>query len=82
MTKDKLPAGKSCNDCVHIDRCYFLVGVAPTDTRCDFDPSRFQQIPTPPLACPECYGTGELAGDYFSEDEMGTCPRCGGSGDR
>lgn len=39
--KAKLPAGKTCNNCVNFSRCYFLCGVFATDTRCDFDPSRF-----------------------------------------
>lgn len=31
-------------------------------------------------ACPDCDGTGELAGDYFSPDGMAPCERCGGTG--
>lgn len=30
--------------------------------------------------CPDCEGSGELAGDYFSDDGMMTCQRCGGKG--
>lgn len=30
--------------------------------------------------CPECEGAGEVAGDYFSDDGMTTCQRCGGRG--
>jgi hypothetical protein len=30
--------------------------------------------------CPNCYGAGECAGDYFSEDGMTTCNRCNGTG--
>ena len=30
--------------------------------------------------CPKCDGSGEVAGDYFGEDGMRTCTRCGGMG--
>ena len=30
--------------------------------------------------CPDCEGSGEVADDYFSDDGMRTCPRCGGMG--
>ena len=30
--------------------------------------------------CPDCNGAGEVSGDYFSDDGMVTCPRCGGKG--
>ena len=30
--------------------------------------------------CPECDGSGEVAGDYFSPDGMNTCRSCGGTG--
>ena len=30
--------------------------------------------------CPECDGSGEEAGDYFSDDGMAPCLRCVGSG--
>lgn len=30
--------------------------------------------------CPECDGSGEVAGDYFADDGMTTCSRCGGRG--
>lgn len=30
--------------------------------------------------CPDCDGTGEVAGDYSSEDGVTTCQRCGGKG--
>lgn len=30
--------------------------------------------------CPECDGSGEVSGDYFSDDGMSVCPRCGGNG--
>jgi hypothetical protein len=40
---EKLPLGKVCNDCVHIARCQFLIGCSPSEKRCDWDPSRFQE---------------------------------------
>ena len=30
--------------------------------------------------CPDCNGSGEVAGDYFSDDGMTTCNRCNGKG--
>jgi DnaJ-class molecular chaperone len=30
--------------------------------------------------CPDCDGSGEVAGDYFSDDGMSVCPHCGGKG--
>ena len=30
--------------------------------------------------CPTCDGSGEVAGNYFAEDGMETCPDCGGKG--
>lgn len=30
--------------------------------------------------CPDCNGSGEVAGDYFSDDGMSTCNRCSGKG--
>jgi len=30
--------------------------------------------------CPDCDGTGEVAGNYSSEDGMTTCESCGGKG--
>ncbi len=89
---EKLPDGKVCNDCTHITRCQFLIGCSPTETRCDFDPSRFvlaeRKTFTKPAdpsleeddTCPDCDGSGELAGDYFSDDGMITCGRCNGRG--
>lgn len=31
--------------------------------------------------CPDCEGGGEVAGDYFSDDNSMTCPRCHGKGE-
>lgn len=30
--------------------------------------------------CTTCDGSGEVAGNYFAEDGMETCPSCGGRG--
>ena len=30
--------------------------------------------------CPDCGGSGEVAGDYFADDGMMICPHCGGKG--
>jgi hypothetical protein len=30
--------------------------------------------------CPECSGSGQVAGVYFSEDGIATCDRCNGKG--
>lgn len=30
--------------------------------------------------CPDCGGSGEVAGDYYSDDGMMTCERCKGKG--
>ncbi len=38
-----LPKGKSCGDCVYIERCQDLFGHVPTDTNCSFFPRRFRQ---------------------------------------
>ena len=41
-----LPPGKTCGDCVHTRRCVAIFGMSPTDTSCDFHPSRFNPKPT------------------------------------
>lgn len=41
--KMRLPAGKTCGDCVHIYRCKAMFGHVETDTSCDWSPSRFRQ---------------------------------------
>lgn len=38
--KMKLPAGKTCGDCVHIRRCKAIFGHTESDTYCDWSPSR------------------------------------------
>jgi DnaJ-class molecular chaperone len=32
------------------------------------------------VTCPDCEGSGEVAGDYFSIDNSQTCERCLGHG--
>lgn len=39
----KLPPGKTCGDCVHCKRCCAMFGHTPTDTYCDFWPSRYRE---------------------------------------
>jgi len=73
----KLPDGKVCNDCVHIARCMFLISCSPTEKRCDWEPSRFVQKEE---ECPDCDGSGQVAGAYFQEDGIATCDRCNGKG--
>jgi len=38
-----LPAGKTCNDCAHADRCKALFGVKGPETSCAFIPSRWRE---------------------------------------
>ena len=40
--KLKLPSGKTCNDCAHIDHCKWLFGLSGNETECDIYPPRFQ----------------------------------------
>ena len=37
-----LPKQYCCRDCVHFDRCTFLVGAKPEWRECDFNPMKFQ----------------------------------------
>jgi hypothetical protein len=39
----KLPAGKTCADCVWCARCVTMFGAKPDNVVCDFAPSRFSQ---------------------------------------
>jgi hypothetical protein len=45
VTSDKdgmsLPPGKTCGDCVHINRCTWLIDRIPADEVCDWSPIRF-----------------------------------------
>lgn len=36
-----LPDGKTCNNCVHCERCCKIFGHIPEDQVCDWSPSRF-----------------------------------------
>ena len=38
-----LPEGKTCGDCVHIQRCNAIYGHMASDERCDWYPSRFRE---------------------------------------
>lgn len=38
-----LPEGKTCSDCAHLYRCTVLFNCDPTNTHCDWDPSRFRE---------------------------------------
>lgn len=38
----KLPAGKSCDDCVHAGRCFAFGFSKSGNTSCDFWPSKFR----------------------------------------
>lgn len=37
----KLPAGKTCADCRWFAKCKWLISCPPTNTTCDWAPSRF-----------------------------------------
>lgn len=39
--KMRLPAGVTCGNCHHIQRCKAIFGHTETDTYCDWSPSRF-----------------------------------------
>lgn len=42
MSEDmKLPDGKTCEDCWSFRRCKMLFSCPPTNTECDWSPSRF-----------------------------------------
>lgn len=38
----KLPEGKTCADCHWFKRCDWLISCKPTNTECDWSPSRFR----------------------------------------
>lgn len=38
----KLPDGKTCGACQHVDWCVKVYGVKPENTSCDFEPIRFK----------------------------------------
>lgn len=37
-----LPDGKTCADCVHVERCTLMFGAKPENTSCGFEPIRFR----------------------------------------
>ena len=37
-----LPKGKTCADCVHVERCTTIFGAKPENTSCGFEPIRFK----------------------------------------
>lgn len=39
-----LPHGKTCKDCVHFNRCAWLIQAKPNQQECDWVPSRFKPI--------------------------------------
>lgn len=39
----KLPTGKTCGDCDNLKRCAGLFSCPPTNTYCDWSPSRFRE---------------------------------------
>lgn len=41
----KLPDGKSCADCRHINRCESFGVASKIDTSCDYHPSKFWEQP-------------------------------------
>jgi hypothetical protein len=43
-----LPAGRTCADCAHVERCRWLISVTETNTHCDWSPSRFRLPLVPP----------------------------------
>lgn len=40
-----LPAGKTCADCAHFNRCNAMFGHIAADEVCDWAPSQFRAIP-------------------------------------
>ena len=73
----RLPDDFRCGDCVHIARCNYLMGVLPENYECDFDPPKFENNDD---KRPDCDGSGQVTGDYFSEDGTIFCQRCNGKG--
>jgi len=45
-----LPDGKTCGDCVHIERCKAIFGHIEADKYCDWFPIRFYLKPIPEVA--------------------------------
>ena len=44
------------------------------------DPRSLVETSGEKMICPDCEGSGELAGDYFASDGMSQCERCRGTG--
>lgn len=45
----RLPAGKTCGDCVHLTRCKsFGFTAAASEQACSFHPRRFREVPLTP----------------------------------
>lgn len=58
---DSLPQGKVCGDCAHFKRCAWLLSREPTETECDWSPSRFRARPeAPPPPAPPVYRSGTV----------------------
>ena len=39
----RLPDGKTCADCIHVERCTMMFGAKPENTSCGFEPIRFKE---------------------------------------
>ncbi len=37
----RLPDGKTCGDCVHVEKCVAMCGARRENTSCGFEPVRF-----------------------------------------
>lgn len=48
----QLPPGKTCADCVHVQRCVVFGFSWPSRTRCDFYPSRYVPLGNHPILPP------------------------------
>lgn len=46
----KLPDGKTCRDCRSYSSCLALFSCPPTNTSCDWHPSKFRERPDSVLA--------------------------------
>lgn len=59
-----LPDGKTCADCVHVERCTTIFGAKPENTSCGFEPIRFKGF--------EIFEDGELScvGVVFSVEDV------------
>lgn len=47
MTPPLKPGERTCGDCLHFERCQWLLFIRPDNEPCDFYPSRFREKPTP-----------------------------------